>query len=100
MKANHLGITRGACVCCNITSLTRIAQGSRVWRHGRSRSRGNPHCRTSVGPDVDIVVRPPTRGHAVAVPHINPATEVPHLWAVLVEAFALDRDDSATGLDF
>ena len=29
------GTTRGTCVCCSITSLTRIAYGSRVFRQGR-----------------------------------------------------------------
>src|SRR5215467_3505816 len=31
------GTTRSTCVCCDITSLTRIAYGSRVFRQGRSR---------------------------------------------------------------
>ena len=31
------GITRSTCVCCSITSLTRIAYGSRVSRHGSGR---------------------------------------------------------------
>src|SRR5262249_19627384 len=29
--------TRSTCVCCDMTSLTRIAYGSLVFRHGRSR---------------------------------------------------------------
>src|SRR5215471_1772720 len=31
------GTTRSTCVCCDMTSLTRIAYGSRVFRQGRSR---------------------------------------------------------------
>ena len=41
------GSTRSAWVCCSITSATRIAHGSRVARHGRSRSCGTPHARTA-----------------------------------------------------
>src|SRR5437867_8997078 len=36
-QACQRGMTRSTCVCCDITSLTRIAYGSRVLRHGRSR---------------------------------------------------------------
>src|SRR5688500_5225878 len=36
-QASQHGITRSTWVCCSITSDTRIAYGSRVWRQGRSR---------------------------------------------------------------
>src|ERR671923_2124697 len=36
-QACQRGTTRSTCVCWSITSLTRIAYGSRVCRHGRSR---------------------------------------------------------------
>src|SRR4051812_21357154 len=36
-QACQRGTTRSTCVCCSITSETRIAYGSRVRRHGRSR---------------------------------------------------------------
>ena len=96
MNARHFGITRGACVCCSITSLTRIAHGSRVRRHGRSRSRGRPHCRAPCGQSAGvalIVVRPSCVGwqRTVALPHHHPAAEVAHLLAVLVEALASRR---------
>jgi len=37
MKAGKRSATREAWVCCSITSLTRTAYGSLVWRHGKSR---------------------------------------------------------------
>src|ERR1700692_3535804 len=36
-QRSQRGTTRSTCVCCAITSLTRTAYGSRVFRHGRSR---------------------------------------------------------------
>ncbi len=39
---SHRGITRSTWVCCSITSATRIANGSRVRRHGRSRRTTSP----------------------------------------------------------
>ena len=45
--------TRATCVCCSITSLTRIAHGSAVARHGRS-------CR----PCISIPAREPAGPHA------------------------------------
>src|SRR3954451_7660873 len=36
-QAVQRGTTRSTCVCCSITSETRIAYGSRVFRQGRSR---------------------------------------------------------------
>src|SRR3954451_15223671 len=38
-QASQRRATREACVCCSITSETRIAYGSRVSRHGSSRPR-------------------------------------------------------------
>src|ERR671939_257831 len=35
--ARYRGTTRATCVCWSMTSLTRMAYGSRVARHGRSR---------------------------------------------------------------
>ncbi len=40
------GTTRSTCVCCNISSETRIAYGSRVRRHGRSRAWRLYHARS------------------------------------------------------
>src|SRR5215218_7961661 len=40
-------MTRCTWVCCNMTSLTNTAHGSRVRRQGRSRNRGTPHASTS-----------------------------------------------------
>src|SRR3954468_5409172 len=39
-QRTYRGITRSTCVCCSITSETRMEYGSRVLRHGRSR----PEC--------------------------------------------------------
>src|SRR6187200_3353527 len=50
---SYRGTTRSTCVCCSITSLTRIAYGSRVRRHGRSRpSRSNQASRAFSWPSV------------------------------------------------
>src|SRR5215207_8208681 len=121
MNASHFGMTRATCVCCSITSLTSTAQGSRVCRHGRSRSRGIPQCSTAPvcvkTPDESALVtaRQPLRksgsipggggvvraGAArreLALPHHHTAAEVADLFAILIEALALHQHDAAIGL--
>src|SRR5436190_3751087 len=53
-QACQRGTTRSTCVCCSITSLTRIAYGSRVRRHGSSRRADANHARraSSTGPSL------------------------------------------------
>src|SRR5204863_7771896 len=56
--ASHFGMTRSTCVCCSITSETRIAYGSRVRLHGRSRPCASNQASRAASTGADSRLRP------------------------------------------